>query len=135
MKKIWLWIGMAMALIGVSITSYQQGKKDINRTTVTRIIDGDTIEVGNNTVRLLGINSPEKGEIGYNEAKAFLQAVSGGAERVQVGVMNLTRWYKYLVPVKGLNNQGLPPELPKISDQQRTENRNRIKLLKEKFKP
>jgi hypothetical protein len=83
----------------------------------------------------LSYGGKDKFYLTENEAKAFLQAVSGGAERVQVGVMNLTRWYKYLVPVKGLNNQGLPPELPKISDQQRVENRNRIKLLKEKFKP
>ena len=41
---------------------------------VTRIIDGDTIEVNENiSVRLLGINSPERGEEYYNEAKEFLE--------------------------------------------------------------
>jgi micrococcal nuclease len=40
---------------------------------VERAIDGDTIVVGNNThVRLLGINTPEKGEFYYQEAKDFL---------------------------------------------------------------
>jgi micrococcal nuclease len=42
-------------------------------TIVSRIIDGDTIVVGNDThVRLLGINTPEKGEEYYNEAKLSL---------------------------------------------------------------
>lgn len=40
---------------------------------VARIVDGDTIVVGNNThVRMLGINTPEKGEEYYLEAKNFL---------------------------------------------------------------
>lgn len=43
---------------------------------VKRIIDGDTIVVENDThVRLLGINTPEKGEKYYNEAKEFLTKI------------------------------------------------------------
>ena len=37
-----------------------------------RVIDGDTIDIGNESVRLLGINTPERGEQGYEEAKEFL---------------------------------------------------------------
>lgn len=41
---------------------------------VERIIDGDTIVVDNDThVRLLGINTPERGEKYYSEAKKFLE--------------------------------------------------------------
>ncbi len=40
---------------------------------VDRVIDGDTIVVGDESVRLLGINSPEKGEDYYEEAKRFLE--------------------------------------------------------------
>ncbi|MEK6847960.1 MAG: thermonuclease family protein [Nanoarchaeota archaeon] len=40
---------------------------------VERVIDGDTIDIGNSTVRLLGINTPERGEIYYSEAKEFLE--------------------------------------------------------------
>lgn len=40
---------------------------------VERVIDGDTIIADNNSTRLLGINSPEKGEIYYEEAKEFLE--------------------------------------------------------------
>jgi hypothetical protein len=40
---------------------------------VERVVDGDTIIVNGSSIRLLGINSPEKGEIGYLEAKEFLE--------------------------------------------------------------
>lgn len=40
---------------------------------VSKIIDGDTIRLENNqTLRLLGINTPEKNELYYQEAKDFL---------------------------------------------------------------
>jgi len=44
--------------------------------TVTRVIDGDTIEIETGErVRLIGINSPEKGEKCYQEAKDFLEGL------------------------------------------------------------
>jgi len=40
---------------------------------VTRIIDGDTFETSDDkTIRLNNINTPERGEPGYEEAKSFL---------------------------------------------------------------
>lgn len=49
--------------------------KEINKeeVSVLRVIDGDTIVAGNETIRLLGINTPEKGEKYYKEAKNFLE--------------------------------------------------------------
>lgn len=40
---------------------------------VDRIVDGDTIKAGNETIRLLGINTPERKEFYYKEAKEFLE--------------------------------------------------------------
>ena len=40
---------------------------------VERVIDGDTIVVENESIRLLGINSPERGEKYYEEAKEYLE--------------------------------------------------------------
>jgi len=40
---------------------------------VERVVDGDTIVVNATPIRLLGINSPEKKENGYLEAKEFLE--------------------------------------------------------------
>jgi len=43
---------------------------------VQRVIDGDTIVTGGGkSVRLLGINSPEKGEVYSKEAKEFLEGL------------------------------------------------------------
>ena len=39
---------------------------------VERVIDGDTLVVNKTSVRLLGINTPEKGEKYYTESKEFL---------------------------------------------------------------
>lgn len=40
---------------------------------IDRVIDGDTIVSNETSIRLLGINSPEKGEKYYSEAKEFLE--------------------------------------------------------------
>ncbi len=40
---------------------------------VDRVIDGDTIVSNKTSIRLLGINSPERGELYYTEAKEFLE--------------------------------------------------------------
>ncbi len=48
----------------------QENYETIN---VTRIVDGDTIDSSIGKIRLLGINSPEKGEKYYQEAKDFLE--------------------------------------------------------------
>ena len=40
---------------------------------IDRVIDGDTAESNGTSIRLLGINTPEKGEKYYSEAKEFLE--------------------------------------------------------------
>ena len=40
---------------------------------VDRIIDGDTIEINGSSVRLLGMNTPERNQRYYSEAKEFLE--------------------------------------------------------------
>ncbi len=37
------------------------------------VVDGDTVKVNNTSIRLLGINTPERGEIYYEEAKEVLK--------------------------------------------------------------
>jgi len=50
----------------------------IKSSRVIRIIDGDTVELANGVhVRLLGVNAPEKGKEGYDEAKDYLRFLEG----------------------------------------------------------
>jgi len=53
---------------------------------VERVIDGDTFVVNKTSVRLLGINTPEKGEGYYAEAKEFLsQKVLNKSVKLEFG--------------------------------------------------
>ena len=58
------------------VPSGSLGAGDRVETTVSRVTDGDTVEIspkvrGNDTVRLIGVDAPERGEPLYAEAAAF----------------------------------------------------------------
>ena len=47
-------------------------------TSVTRVIDGDTVEIPGDTIRIIGIDTPEQGTCGFDAAKARMtQLVQG----------------------------------------------------------
>ncbi len=62
---------------------------------VSRIIDGDTVEVGNESIRLMGINCPERGEKYYLEAKEFLEDLILN-ETVKIESFGEDRYYREL---------------------------------------
>lgn len=54
--------------------------------TVTKFVDGDTIKVSTGeTVRFIGIDTPERGRCGYKEATAALKKLVGGKPVVLAG--------------------------------------------------
>jgi len=56
-------------LVGCSHTN-----ADVSAIKVTRVVDGDTIELENGQkVRFIGIDTPERGQCGYQEAKKNMQ--------------------------------------------------------------
>jgi micrococcal nuclease len=68
---------LVLALIAVNysfldrtLTNFIGGKENV---LVERIIDGDTIETDIGNVRFLGINTPERGDFGYQESSDFLE--------------------------------------------------------------
>lgn len=64
---------------------------------VDRVIDGDTVEINDESVRLLGINSPERGEEGYGEAKEFLESkIFNETVRIRFGPEKYDRYYRKL---------------------------------------
>lgn len=63
---------------------------------VNRIIDGDTLVCNNETIRLLGIDTPEKGEYYYEEAKDFLKNVENKEVYVLRDWDDLGKYYRKL---------------------------------------
>ncbi len=52
-----------------------KGSADCFRGTVTEIVDGDTLDVNNMRIRLSMVNTPERGQIGYDEATELTESV------------------------------------------------------------
>jgi micrococcal nuclease len=87
---------------------------DENVHEVTRVIDGDTIVIENKTsVRLLGINTPERGEKYYNEAKDFLNESLFGKQVRLVFVGSKYDKYERLLAYVYLGNENINVELVK----------------------
>lgn len=76
-KTIVLLVFLIVLLIAVNYNSLDRNLKNFLNTNqevlVERIIDGDTIESNGTSIRLLGINTPERREFYYGEAKQFLE--------------------------------------------------------------
>ena len=52
-----------------------QGAADCFTGIVTDIVDGDTLDVNNVRIRLSLVNTPERGDSGYSEAKLFTESM------------------------------------------------------------
>lgn len=52
---------------------------------VIRWVDGDTVSTTAGTVRLIGIDTPEKGSCGYGAATRHVQAVAPAGTRIRLG--------------------------------------------------
>ncbi len=78
---------------------------------VERIIDGDTIVIENysENIRLLGINSPERGEIGFEEAKEFLEDLIL-KEEVELEINGQDKYYRTLAYIH-LGNKNMNVEM------------------------
>ena len=69
---------------------------------VSYVIDGDTFKIGNNIpIRLLGIDSPEKGECYYNESKQALKdLIENKQVRLEKDITDkdkYERWLRYVI--------------------------------------
>ena len=54
-----------------------QGTADCFEGRVTKVVDGDTIDINTVRIRLSLINTPEIGQSGYNKAKEFVKSTCG----------------------------------------------------------
>ena len=83
-KKISLITFILILLALIVIRFVEEIDKDVplqGRFVVSKVIDGDTFELqGGDKVRLLSIDTPEKGESYYNEAKELLKKYTYGKQ-------------------------------------------------------
>lgn len=87
-KRVLLFLTVMILLIDLAyFYPYLTGevvRYEIEPALATKILDGDTIEINNQTrVRLLCINSPEKGKPYYEEAKLFLTKI----DNKEIGIL------------------------------------------------
>jgi len=75
---LFLLIATTFILLGFLFSQFT-GKAvyQLEKANLTRIIDGDTIDTSLGKIRLLGINTPEKKEAGFQEAANFLVQFQG----------------------------------------------------------
>jgi len=71
---------------------------------ISRVIDGDTIVANNYSIRLLGINAPEKGERFYFETKELLENLVLD-KKVELEIYGKDRYHRKLayVYIDGIN--------------------------------
>tara|TARA_B100001765_G_scaffold186085_1_gene130917 strand:- start:203 stop:676 length:474 start_codon:yes stop_codon:yes gene_type:complete len=73
--------------------------RDCAETSVTLVIDGDTLETGQGRVRLFGVGAPESGERCAAEATARLNDLAGDSVRLQNGPRLFDRFGRILAYV------------------------------------
>lgn len=78
-----------------------------DRVLVIEVIDGDTLKINGTSIRLLGINTPEKGEVYYSEAKEFLkQLVLNQTVELEYGKEKYDKYGRTLAYIF-LNNENI----------------------------
>lgn len=73
---------------------------NITNETVSRVIDGDTFETryGTKPYRLADVDTPEKGERGYEEAKKALERLIDG-KQVQIETLSTDKYNRFIANV------------------------------------
>lgn len=105
MKRIFSLIIITLLVVPLTINLYHVNafahKADCTGTAlcivskVKKIIDGDTLVIGKYKVRLSLVNTPEKKESGYKEAKMFTSTMCKVGSRVTVDQDDIQRVDKY----------------------------------------
>src|SRR3989344_9380912 len=86
---------LSLVLIGYQITITGQAIRT-EKITMLKVIDGDTIDTTIGKIRLLGINTPEKKQKGYEEALVFLKQYEGKEIIIERGRENKDKYKRLL---------------------------------------
>lgn len=116
-KEIYL-IGILILFLFITNYSFLDGKLEdfLNGNElsfVERVVDGDTIKINGASARLLGVNTPEKKEKYYSDAKEFLEkSISNKTVRLEFGKEKYDRYNRILAYVY-FNGKNINLELVK----------------------
>ncbi len=107
MEKIFF--ALFVVLLGVGVFIYYPDDKQSNCSgsakcfsgQLDKIIDGDTIMIGGELIRLSLVNTPEKSDIGYNESIRFVESVCpvGSEVLVDEDDLQISRSHRRIVAV------------------------------------
>jgi len=107
-------LGLNYSFLDKTFTNFLSGEAILDSNSkclVEKVTDGDTIHACNKTIRMLGINTPEKKETYYLEAKEFNNKTLLGKEvRVVVGADKIDLYGRTLAYVF-LENRNINEEL------------------------
>ena len=117
-KNIIILISLIIALLVINYpflnNTLQKFLNNYETVHVDRVIDGDTIVSNQTSIRLLGINSPERGELYYNEAKEFLEElILNETVDLEFGKEKYDKYNRTLAYVY-INSRNLNLELVKV---------------------
>lgn len=82
-KSAFLLALLMTSLIALNIYFFSNNSPARKTVFVDEVIDGDTISINGERARLLNINTPEKSEKGYEEAKEFLYQIENKTIEVE----------------------------------------------------
>jgi endonuclease YncB( thermonuclease family) len=74
---------------------------------VSRIVDGDTFVSANATIRLFGVDTPERGEACFDEATDRLRELAGDSVRVEFGPRQGDRFGRILYYVYTMEGESI----------------------------
>ena len=74
---------------------------------VHRVIDGDTFQSANATIRLYGVDTPERGEHCYDEATDRLRELAGDSVRVEFGPRQGDQYGRILYYVYNMDGESI----------------------------
>lgn len=97
-KAIVVLIALVLILLFRLVEDIGQDKAPGDRFVIMRVIDGDTVELaGGDRLRLLGIDTPERGELFYDSATIFLESlVLGKKSRIEYADKRRDRYGRLL---------------------------------------
>jgi len=94
--SVFIIIILILGLISIYLPEQTTKNSEKQTTQVTKIIDGDTIETSLGRIRLLGINTPEKNQPYYQEAKEFLKQIENKTIQIQKDKEDLDKYNRKL---------------------------------------